>query len=199
LLINCDISSMVIDTLREQAVQENASVGCFYFDFAAPEEQSPAIVLGSVLKQVVGGLDEVPKGMVKVFRDRGRVVDGPRLVLSQIVEFLQDITSSRPTFICIDALDECQPAYRMKILDLLNQIIQKSPAARLFLTGRPHIRSEVERHLAGRAATRSITPTRSDIIIFLRAKLGEDTMPDEMDQNLWEEIIQNLPGVVSEM
>ena len=157
------------------------------------------MVLGSVLKQIIGGLDQVPEEIVKAFRDGGRVVGGPKLVLSEIMEFLQNITSSRPTFIFIDALDECQAGHRLKILDSFNQILQRSPGARLFLTGRPHIRSEVEKHLAGKAATRSITPAKNDIITFLRAKLGEDTMPDAMDESLEDEIIQNLPGAVSEM
>jgi len=199
LLISYNDSSLVIDSLCKTAVEENVGVACFYFDFAAPEEQSPAMVLGSVLKQIIGGLDQVPEEIVKAFRDGGRVVGGPKLVLSEIMEFLQNITSSRPTFIFIDALDECQAGHRLKILDSFNQILQRSPGARLFLTGRPHIRSEVEKHLAGKAATRSITPAKNDIITFLRAKLGEDTMPDAMDESLEDEIIQNLPGAVSEM
>ena len=198
LLISCDASSLVIDTLCKQTVERNAAVACFYFDFAAMEEQSPAAVLGSVLKQVVGGLEEVPERIVKVFRDRGKFIGAPRLGLSEIVEFLRDISSSRRTFICIDALDECQPRHRMKLLDSLNQILRKSPGARIFLTGRPHILSEIDKHLAG-AATRSITPTKDDIIIFLREKLKEDAMPNQMDQSLKVEIIKNIPETVSEV
>jgi len=197
LLISCNVSSLVIDTLCKQAEERNAGVASFYFDFAAPQEQSPTVVLGSVLKQIIGGLGKVPEEIVKAYRERA--VGAPKLVLSKIVEFLQDITSSRPSFICIDALDECQEGYRLKLLDLLNQILQKSPGARLFVTGRPHIRTEIEKRLAGRAAIRSITPTKNDIITFLRAKLGEDTMPDAMDKGLEEEIIGNLPGTVSQM
>jgi len=102
-------------------------------------------------------------------------------------------------FICIDALDECPPGHRIKLLYLLNQILQKSPGARIFMTGRPHILGEVEKHLGGSAATRSITPTKNDIITFLRAKLKEDTMPGAMDESLEQEIIQNIPEAVSEM
>jgi len=87
----------------------------------------------------------------------------------------------------------------VKLLDSLNQILQKSPGAQIFLTGRPHIRCEVDKHLGERAATRTIIPTKDDIIIFLRAKLVEDTMPDAMDESLEEEIIQNIPETVSEM
>ena len=189
----------MIDTLCSQAVEENTGVACFYFDFATQEEQSPTAVLASVLKQVVGGLDEVPERIVKAFRDRGKVIGGKRLALAEIVEFLQDISSSRCTFICIDALDECPPGHRVKLLDGLNQILQRSHGARLFLTGRPHIRGEVDNHLTGRAVTRSITPAKNDIITFLRAKLKEDTIPDAMDESLEEEIIRNIPETVSEM
>ena len=189
----------MIDTLCKQAVGENAAVACFYFDFAAQEEQSPAAILGSLLKQVVGGLDHIPEGVVEAFRDRGKVIGGQKLALSEIVEFLQDISSSRPIFLCIDALDECPPGYRLKLLSSLNEILLGSPRVRVFLAGRSHIRGEVEKHLAGRAATAPITPTKDDMTIFLRAKLGEDTMPDAMDENLQEEILQNIPVTASEM
>jgi len=198
LLISCDVSSLVIDTLCQQAVGGNTAVACIYFDFAAQEEQSPASVLGAVLKQVVSGLDEIPERIVKAFRDREKAIGGQRLALVEIVGFLQDISSSRRIFVCVDALDECQPGHRVKLLDSLNQVLQNSPGARIFLTGRPYIRGEVERHLAG-AATRSITPTKDDIIIFLRAKLKEDTMPDAMDESLSEEIMRDIPKTVSEM
>ena len=199
MLISCDLSSLVIDTLCKQAVEGNAAVACFYFDFAAQKEQFPAAVLGSVLKQVVGGLHEIPTGIVKAFRDRGKGVSVPRLTLAEIVGFLQDISSSRCTYICIDALDECAPGHRVKLLDSLNQILWKSSGARIFLTGRPHIRDEVEKDRTGRVATRSIVPTKNDIIIFLRAKLKEDTIPDAMDESLEEEIIKNILETVSEM
>ena len=199
MLIGCDVSSLVIDTLCKQAVERNAGVACFYFDFATQEEQPPAVILGSMLKQVVGGLDKVPERIAKAFRDRGKVIGGQRLPLGEILEFLQDISSSRCTFLCIDALDECPPRYRIKLLDSLNKILQTSPGARIFLTGRPYIRAEVDKHLSGRAATRSITPIRNDIVVFLREKLKEDTIPDAMDESLEEEIIQNIPEMVSEM
>ena len=197
LLISRNVSSLVMDTLCKQAVEENAVVACFYFDFAAQEEQSPGAALGSVLKQVVAGLEEVPERIVSAFRDREGVIGGQRLPLSKIAEFLQDISSSRCTFICIDALDECPSGHRESLLDSLNQILQKSPGARLFMTGRPHVLGEVEKHLRGRAATRSITPIKNDITRFLRAMLREDTMPDVMDESLEEEIIRNIPETVT--
>ena len=200
MLISCDVSSLVVDALCEHAVQNNAAVACFYFESAAQKNQPPAAILGSVLKQIVGGLDEIPEWIVKAFRDREKISGGgQKLALAEIVEFLQDISLSRCTFICIDALDECPPGHRTVLLDLLNKILQKSQGARIFLTGRPHIRSEVDKHFAGKAATRSITPNENNIVTFLRAKLKKDTMPDAMDGSLGEEIIQNILGTFSEM
>ena len=199
MLIKFNISSLVIDALCKQAMEENASVACFYFDFAVQEGQSADAILSSVLKQVVSGLNEVPERIVEGFRRRRRVVSSQKLVRSEIMEYLNDILSSRPTFICIDALDEYPDRHRVELLDLLKQILEKAPDTRLFLTGRPQIRSEVEARLAGRAVTRSITTTKNDIITFLLAKLKEDTMPDAMDESLEEEIMQNIPETVSEM
>lgn len=199
MLISCDNSWLVIDTLCEHAMEGNAAVACFYFNFADQEQQSPAAVLGSVLKHIIGRLDKIPETIVQAFRRQKEVVGGQRLMLSEIENFLQDVTSSRPTFICIDALDECQAGHRAKLLDSLNRILKKSPEVRLFLTGRQHIRAEVERRLGERAASRSITPTKNDMITFLRAKLDDDEMPDAMEESLKEEIIQRLPETVSEM
>ena len=198
LLISRHCSSLVMDTLCKQAMEENAAVACFYFDFAPQDDQSPAAVLGSVLKQVVRGLGKVPEGIVKTFRNRERVVGGPKLVLSDIVGFLRDITSTRSTFICIDALDQCPSRHREKLLSSLNQILRRCSGIRLFMTGRPHIVGEVEIHLGGRAATRSITLIKNDVITFLRAKLREDTMLNAMDESLEEEIMRNIPETVAE-
>ena len=87
----------------------------------------------------------------------------------------------------------------MNLLDSLDEMLQKSSSARIFLTARPHIRTEVEKHFAGIVATRSIIPTKDDIIIFLRAKLKEDATPEVMDESLKEEIIKAIPETVSEM
>ena len=199
LLIDYYFSSLVIDTLCKQAVEKNATVACFYFDFATQEEQSAVTILGSVLKQIVGGLNEIPQPIVKTFRERGRVIGGQRLALAEIVELLQHISSSQRTFICIDALDEYPARQRAKLLGSLNLILQKSLGARIFLTGRPHIRHEVELHLTGKASTKSIIPTKDDIVIFLQAKLREDTIPDAMDGSLKRDIIRIIPETLSEM
>ena len=199
LLRTCDASSLVIDRLCDWARGRNAAVACYYFDFATHKEQSPATILGSLLGQVVGGLEEIPADIAQAFRDQGKVIGGRKLEPDEIVQMLQDISSSRPTFICLDAVDECMAEYRAKLLDLLKQILQRSHSTRIFLAGRLYIRDEMEKQLAGRVVAISITPIKDDIIRFLRAKLKEDTTPDAMDKSLEEDIVKNIPETVSEM
>ena len=199
LLRSCDASSLVIDRLCDWARGRNAAVACFYFDFAAHKEQSPTAVLSSLLKQAVSGLEEVPVKIARAFRDQGKVIGGRRLELDEVIEMLQDISSSRPTFICLDALDECVAEYRAKILDSLKIILHKPSNMGIFLAGRLHIRDEAEKHLAERVVAVSIAPPKNDIIRFLRAKLKEDTIPDSMDKSLEGDIIKAVPEMTSEM
>ena len=190
---------MVIDSLCDWARGQNAAVACFYLDFAAQKEQSPTSILSSLLRQVVGGLEKLTPKIVQAFRDQEKVIGGRELGLGELVEMLHEILCSRPTFICIDALDECMAEYRAKLLDSLKTILQNSPSTRIFLAGRSHIRDEVEKHLAGRVVAVSITPTKDDIIRFLRVELREDTTPDAVDKSLEEDIIKSIPETVSDM
>jgi len=199
LLRSCDASSLVIDTLGDWARGHDAIVACFYFDFAAQKEQSPVGILSSLLKQVVCGLEEIPAKVAQAFREQKRIIGGRKLGPREIIEMLQDISSPSPIFICIDAVDECMPEYRVELLDSLKQILHKSPSMRIFLAGRLQIRDEVEKYLAGRVVAVSIIPTEDDIVRFLRAKLKKDPTPDAMDKSLEADIMKNIPETVSEM
>ena len=198
-LTGCDVSSLVIDRLCDQAGEQNATVACFYFDFATQKEQSPTSMLGALLKQAVGGLEEVPGEIVKAYEDQKKVIGGRGLQVSDIVKMLQTTSSKKPTFICIDALDECAAGYRVKILDLLNHILEKSSTTRIFVTGRAHIRPEIGKCFSGRVTSVPISPKRGDITTYLRTRLHEDTTPDAMDISLEADILKKIPDDISEM
>jgi len=198
-LTSRNVSSLVIDSLCDLARGQNAAVACFYFDFAAQKEQSSASVLGALLKQAVRGLEEVPEKIVQAYKDQEKVIGGRGPQLGDIVKMLQITSSGKRTFVCMDALDECVPGNRVKLLDSLNKILQNSPGTRVFVTGRPQIRPEIRRRLAGRVTSLSISPKRDDIIGYIRTRLGEDTDPDAMDDSLEADILRKIPEDISEM
>ena len=199
LLTDWDDSSLVIDKLCDEAGEdEDTTVTCFYFDFASRNEQSPVNMLGSLLRQLVSGLDGIPEAVIRSFRKQKKVIGGRGLQVSGILKMFQTITTTKRTFICVDALDECVPEHRMVILESLEQIVQGSLGARIFLTGRSHVRSEVERKLNGAAAFVLIEPTGDGITMYLREKLKSDTAPEMMSSALEASIMKSIPEISSE-
>jgi len=198
-LTSRDDSSQVVDWLCDQTRGQNTAVTCFYFDFAARKEQTAASMLGSLLKQIVNRIGRIPEEIRQALRDQKEAVCGRRPQLIDIVKMLQLVTPTQPTFMVIDALDECAAVQRYRLLDSLEQILEKSPGTRIFMTGRPHIRAEIETRLAGRVTSVSVGPTRDDIARFLHSRLSEDETPDAMDASLEADILKKIPEHISEM
>ena len=179
-----DDSSLVVDSLRDQAKGQNTTVTPFYFDFAARKDPSATEVLGSMLKQMINGMEVIPGDISRGVKEQLSNIYGYELQLGDIVKILQLITSSQPTFMCIDGLDECVGEERVRIFDSLKQILEGSPCARVFVTGRPHIRAEIEELLPGRVVSVSVCPSKDDIVTYLRTRLAEDEILDAMDESL---------------
>jgi len=174
------------------------AVACFYYDFASREAQTPTNMLGSLLKQLLSGLGEIPVDVVEKFRGQKRAIGGRKLQLPDIVKICVAVTSLRSTFICVDALDECVPSHQLEVLGALGQILRGSPNTRIFITGRSHIQGVVERELGGGTTSVSIFSREDDIVTYLRARLGKDATPEAMDSSLENEIIKSIPEEISE-
>jgi len=180
------------------AKKRNIAVSCFYVDFAAREEQTPTNILGSLLKHIVGGLEKIPDEISGTFQDYKKVIGGRGLRVTEIVKMLQTVTSLKPTFICVDALNECVERHRPEVLDSLRQILEKSPNTRILLTGRRHIWREIETHLGGRAVVLSIKPNVDDIVGYVQMRLSKDTSLGAVDSGLEDEIIKSVTKNIPE-
>jgi len=198
LLTDCGGSSVVVDYLCGQAIKRDMAVACFYYDFASREAQSPTNLLGSLLKQLLSGLDSIPAEIRERFWAQQKALGGQRLQLPDIVKMFPIVSSFQRTFICVDALDECIPKYRLEVLYALGQILKGSLNTRIFMTGRSHVRGVVERELGERVICVSIKPRDEDIVAYLRARLGMDTTPEVMDSGLENDIMKSVPEGVSE-
>ena len=190
-------SSLVIDTLCVQEDVENMAVACVYCDFNT-QEQSATGLLGVLLKQIVSALEPIPDQVQKAFEGSKRGVGGRRLLLPDILEMLAESFSClRRVFICIDALDEFPTKHRPELWESLHQIVLRCPNTRLFLTGRLHIRDEVQKYFPTTADMLPISSRAHDIRLYLEMKLKRDSELDAMDKELKADILRIIPEVVS--
>ena len=126
MLTGCDNSSLVVDRLCDESVEGDTAIACFYFDFAARNEQSPLNMLGSLLRQLVSGPGGIPEVVTRAFRREKTVIGGRGLQVAGILNMFQTIAATKRTFICVDSLDECVPEHRRIVLESLGQILQES-------------------------------------------------------------------------
>ena len=156
-------------------------------------------MLGAILKQVIGGLEHIPKEIEDAFKKSKKQIDGRELEYGEIRKLLvSSLRTLQRSYICIDALDEFPREHRPELFRLLVQIIRESPSTRLFMTGRPHIRDEIKRYFT-RSVEIEIKPTEEDIKKYLSMRLSNDTQPEVMDRDLREEILRTIPEKICGM
>jgi len=85
-------------------------------------------------------------------------------------------------------VDEVLPQHRLEFFRALKQIVQEAPNVRLFLTGRPHIRTVLDKNLTKRAYAIHIVVDRRDITEYLSQKMDDD---DDQDPGLMTEDLKN--------
>ena len=194
-----NISSRVIDRLCGQEDVDDMAVVYVYCDFNAQDGQSATELLGALLKQAVGALEPIPEQVQTAFR-ASKKAGGSRPLLSNILAMLvKSLSCLRRVFICIDALDEFPTMRRPELWESLQQIMRECPAVRLFLTGRPHIRDEVNKYFPGTAEMLPVSPDQDDIKSYLSIRLRRDPEFDAMDEKLEADILRIIPEVISGM
>ena len=101
LLTAWNTSSLVIDSLCDQAAKEDIAVAGLYYDFLAQQEQTLTNMMRAILKQLVGRGD-IPEYLREAFQEGKKNVRGRGLQHPDLVELLHVTIASLPqVFICI--------------------------------------------------------------------------------------------------
>ena len=190
-------SSIVIDSLCDQAKKENIAVACLYCDFKAQQEMTTTNMMGAILRQLVGGRG-IPEDLRQAFQEGKREVGGRRLQHAGLMRMLKIVIAPLPqVFICIDALDRCPPRDLPKLLESLRDVVRESPKARIFLTGRPHVKEVVQRY-SPKAVTIPISPNQDDVRNYLERRLDRDDESEAMNSDLRADIVKFILDRVSD-
>ena len=187
-----DTSSLVVDRMCDQAMEDDLVVASLYCDYLAQKEQTVINIMGVILKQLVGRR-EIPKDLREAFRE------GRRPLLPDMMRMLRIAIASLPrVFICIDALDEFLPRNLPELLGALRDIVRESPSARIFLTGRPHVKETVQRYFTEAVAIH-ISPNQDDIRNYVEMRLDRDDEPEAMNKDLRADIVKMILDEMSDM
>ena len=158
-------------------------------------------MIGGLLRHIalgeVGNLGEIQNAFKK-----SRQGGGKGLRLPEMLDlFVKTVSSLERVYICIDAVDELLPQHRSEFLRALQKITQEASNTRLFLTGRPHVRGELDKNLTRGAYTIHIVPDRGDITRYLSQKIDDDDIrdPDLMTESLRNDIMKIMLEKASDM
>ena len=188
----------MIDSLCDQGRKESIAVAGFYCDFLSREEQTVTNVVGAILKQLVGR-GGIPNYVRKAFQEGKTEFGGRGLRLADLMGMLRTTIVSLPrVFICIDALDEFLPKCLPELLESLRDIVRGSPSTRIFLTGRPHVKEDIQRYFAN-VAVIPISPNTDDIRNYLEMRLDRDPEPEAMSNDLRADIVRVILDKISDM
>ena len=198
LLTARNTSSLVIDSLRNQAKKENITVAFFYCDFLSQQEQSITNIVGAILGQLVakGG---IPDYLREAFQEPETEAGGRGPRLAELVAMLRVAIASLPqVFICVDGLDECLPKCLSELLGSLRDIVRDSPTTRIFLTGRPYLTKDIQRYFT-MAVVIPINPNTDDIRNYVEMRLDQDSEPEAMSNDLRADIVRVIQEKISDM
>ena len=153
-----------------------------------------AHILGSFLRQFLTAVSEtIPDKIIQKLND---IQNGGRKVETEDILALlkMRLYQLKRSFICIDAVDELDPKVRQQLLDFLKELVTNYNT-HLFLTGRSHVESEVQKHLKVKHGyTVNISATQHDIQEFVKQQIKEDhnLNPEAMDEVLEKDILDGI-------
>ena len=155
-------------------------------------------MIGGLLRQVSFGAARIPSEIKSAFDESKQ--EGLRLP-EMLKLFVTAICSIELVYLCVDAVDEVLRQHRSEFFCALRQILQDAPNARLFLTGRPYIRGELDSNLMEGANVIHIVANQGDLTRYLSEKIDDDGRQDPglMTGNLRNDIMKTMLEKASDM
>ena len=165
------LTSIVIDDILTR-VGNNEAVGIAYLycNFRRHDEQKAIDLIASLLKQLSYGLPQLP-GEVKTIYEKHRARE-KRPSVEELLSTLNDVTVRySQIFVLVDALDECQPPDRKKLLSYLFHLSSKEQL-NLFTTSRSLL--EIEQKFIGHSClSREIRASSQDVGRYLESHISD--------------------------
>jgi hypothetical protein len=157
-----------------------------YCDYRDKDKQDACSIIGELAKQLFLQSRTVPDEMWMLFDKHSRItMEQAKKIFTLLLRGFES------TFICIDALDECEPQSRSALLRFLAMLDQVSTS--IFCTARTGVESEATK-LLGPIGTKSvgIFAHEADLRRHIEVQIAQDRYNKAMDAQLQEEITKTL-------
>jgi hypothetical protein len=180
----------VIKRLRDTVGEFNIAVIYIHCDYRDKDNQSAADIIGSFAKQLASQARSIPVAVWEFYEPKAKRqetinLEGAKQIVNLIIPCFDCV------YICVDALDECEPTPRGQLLDFLKKLT--GTTLRLFLTGRSSVEDELLSGLRGISLSMiPIAANEEDIRIYLSEKFEKDRYPEAMGESLKTEISNKI-------
>ena len=189
------LTSTVVEYLHSVFPRDTESgIGYIYFNYKQQDEQTINDLLASLLKQLTGARQSLPKVLQDLY-DQHKT-ERTRPTVDELSRALHSVTGmfSR-VFIVIDALDECQYEYRTKFL---SRIFQLQTAARVYIFATSRFIPDIE-HLFEDSLVQEIRATAEDIGRYVSGQIDQLPSCVQNKRQLQEEIKVGVSEAVDGM
>ena len=162
--------------------EELAASAYFYFDFKDSSKRDIRSLLSSILSQLCDQSDHSWSILSQLYSDHRNGADQPsEPALIKCLQNILNIQGQLPTYIIIDAVDECPttpgiPSSREKVLNLVEDLVNSHPDLRICVTSRPEqdIRAVLDPLTSRHFSLHDQTGQKSDISNYVQFVVYSD-------------------------
>ena len=186
------VYSKIIHNARRSAVIQDvegmhaaglATLAYYYFDFRDVKKQDCYGLLSSLILQLSTKSDACYDILSRLYLDNARGIRKPTIsALKKCLTDMLSLSMQSPTYIIVDALDECpnlsgMPSAREEVLDLIEELVDlKLPNVHLCVTSRPEmdIRMVLESLTSLKISLHDEIGQKKDIIKYIESVVRLD-------------------------
>jgi hypothetical protein len=179
-------SSTIIEDVKTLCDAGQASMAYFYFDFRDINKQHWRDLVPSLLTQLSSRSGPRCDILSKLYSDHDDGAQQPNDdALTQCLKEMLKLSDQRPTYLIMDALDECSnvsgiPTSRKRVLQLVKELVDLHiPNLRIFVTSRPEvdIRDVLEPLTSRRVSLHDQSGQKKDIEDYVRSIVYSNSEP----------------------
>jgi len=176
------VSSAMIEDVKAMCDGGLGTFAYFYFDFKDSSMRDTRSLLSSILVQLSDQADEYWSILSDLYTTHS---DGSNqsseTALTKCLQDMLNMGGQRPTFIIMDAGDECpnlpsMPSAREQVLNVVEVLVKSHPDLRIYVTSRPgqDIRMVLEPLTSRRVSLHDQARQKDDIVNYVRFVVHSD-------------------------